>query len=178
MPGVRLLVAPDKFKGTFAAAQVAAAVGRGVERAGEPPPELCPIADGGEGTLAVLLTALGGETLGAEVADPLGRSVRAGFALVEDGGTAIVETATAEALFRDPRHPYTQGLISCIPVPGKTRPGERLGVIPGVVPSLVGDLTGCPFRTRCPHARAICAEEPPHRGAPDAHAWRCILEAA
>jgi len=90
----------------------------------------------------------------------------------------IVETATAEALFRDPRHPYTQGLISCIPVPGKTRPGERLGVIPGVVPSLVGDLTGCPFRTRCPHARAICAEEPPHRGAPDAHAWRCILEAA
>jgi peptide/nickel transport system ATP-binding protein len=90
----------------------------------------------------------------------------------------IVETATAEALFRDPRHPYTQGLISCIPVPGKTRPGERLGVIPGVVPSLIGELSGCPFRTRCPHARAICAEEPPHRRAPGAHAWRCILEAA
>jgi peptide/nickel transport system ATP-binding protein len=90
----------------------------------------------------------------------------------------IVETATAEALFRDPRHPYTQGLISCIPVPGKTRPGERLGVIPGVVPSPVGDLAGCPFRTRCPHARAVCAEEPPHRRTPDAHAWRCILEAA
>ena len=90
----------------------------------------------------------------------------------------IVETASADALFRNPRHPYTQGLISCIPVPGKTQPGERLGVIPGVVPSLVGDLSGCPFRTRCPHARAICAEEPPHRGAPDAHEWRCILEAA
>ena len=90
----------------------------------------------------------------------------------------IVETASAEALFRDPRHPYTQGLISCIPVPGKTQPGERLGVIPGVVPSLVGDLRGCPFRTRCPHARAICADEPPYRGSPEAHAWRCVLEAA
>ena len=100
MPGVRLLVAPDKFKGTFGAAEVAAAVGRGVERAGAEPPDLCPIADGGEGTLAVLLTTLGGETGGAEVADPLGRPVRAGFALIEDGGTAIVEVAEASGLSR------------------------------------------------------------------------------
>src|SRR3712207_7605228 len=41
----------------------------GVERAGFPPPDLCPIADGGDGTLAVLLTALGGETAGAETSD-------------------------------------------------------------------------------------------------------------
>ena len=54
MTGVRVLVAPDKFKGTFAAAEVAAAVGRGLERAGLEPPDLCPIADGGDGTLAVL----------------------------------------------------------------------------------------------------------------------------
>jgi peptide/nickel transport system ATP-binding protein len=90
----------------------------------------------------------------------------------------IVETASAEVLFRDPRHPYTQGLISCIPVPGRTRRGETLGVIPGVVPSLVGDLHGCPFRDRCPHARPQCALEPPHRVDAEGHAWRCILEAA
>ncbi|MDQ3739352.1 MAG: glycerate kinase, partial [Actinomycetota bacterium] len=95
-----LLVAPDKFKGTFSAAAVAAAVGRGVERAGLEPPELCPIADGGEGTLAVLLTALGGETAGAVASDPRGVPVRAGFGLVEDGGTAIVEVAEASGLWR------------------------------------------------------------------------------
>jgi glycerate kinase len=94
----RLLVAPDSFKGTFRAAQVAAAVGRGIERAGLEPPDLCPVADGGEGTAEVLLTALGGSTAGATVADPLGRPVRAGFALIEDGGTAIVEVAAASGL--------------------------------------------------------------------------------
>jgi glycerate kinase len=96
----RLLVAPDSFKGTFRAPEVAAAVGRGIERAGLEPPDLCPVADGGEGTAEVLLLALGGETGGAEVRDPLGRPVRAGFALVEDGGTAIVEVAEASGLAR------------------------------------------------------------------------------
>jgi glycerate kinase len=91
-------VAPDKFKGTFSAAQVAAAVGRGLERGGQPPPDLCPVADGGDGTLGVLLTALGGSTGGAVVSDPLGRPVRAGFGLIEDGGTAIVEVAAASGL--------------------------------------------------------------------------------
>ena len=100
MPGVRVLVAPDKFKGTFSAADVAAALGRGLERAGLEPPDLCPIADGGDGTLAVLLGALGGETAGAEVADPLGRPVRAGFGLLEDAATAVVEVAEASGLAR------------------------------------------------------------------------------
>jgi glycerate kinase len=96
----RLLVAPDSFKGTFRASEVAAAVGRGIERAGLEPPDLCPVADGGEGTLEVLLTALGGQTRGTEASDPLGRPVQAGFALVEDGGTAIVEVAEASGLGR------------------------------------------------------------------------------
>lgn len=94
-----VLVAPDAFKGTLTAAQVAGAVGRGLERAGVPA-DLCPVADGGEGTLAVLLTALGGETAGTVAHDPLGREVAAGFALVEDGGTAIVEVAEASGLPR------------------------------------------------------------------------------
>lgn len=80
-----VLVCPDSFKGALRASEVAAAIGRGLERAGLEPPDLCPVADGGEGTLEVLLTRLGGET-------------RAGFALIEDGGTAIVEVAEADGL--------------------------------------------------------------------------------
>src|ERR671914_2471044 len=93
-----VLVAPDSFKGTFSAPQVAGAIGRGLERAGLMPPDLCPVADGGEGTLDALLPALGGELVAAPAHDPLGREIRGAFALVEDGGTAIVETATASGL--------------------------------------------------------------------------------
>src|SRR5919202_6590 len=80
------------------AAEVAGAVGRGLERAGLMPPDLCPVADGGEGTLDALLPRLGGEVVAAAAHDPLGRPLRTGFALVEDGGTAIVETAAASGL--------------------------------------------------------------------------------
>src|SRR4051794_7627944 len=93
-----VLVAPDSFKGTIPAAKVAGAIGRGLERAGLMPPDLCPVADGGEGTLDALLTRLGGELVAAEASDPLGRPVRAGFALLEDGGTALVEMAAASGL--------------------------------------------------------------------------------
>jgi glycerate kinase len=92
-----IVLAPDSFKGTFRASEVAAALERGLEASGWPC-DRCPVADGGEGTMEVLLVALGGETTAAEVHDPLGRPVRAGFALVEDGGTAIVETAAASGL--------------------------------------------------------------------------------
>ena len=94
---LQILAAPDSFKGTFRATEVAAAMGRGIEAAGGRP-DLCPIADGGEGTMEVLLTVLGGETAGATVHDPLGREVKAGFGLLEDGGTAIVEVAQASGL--------------------------------------------------------------------------------
>jgi glycerate kinase len=79
---MRLLIAPDAFRGALRAPQVAAAIGRGVERAGLEPPDLCPIGDGGAGTMETLLLALGGET-------------RAGFGLLDDGGTAVVEVAGA-----------------------------------------------------------------------------------
>lgn len=93
-----MLVAPDSFKGTLGAARVAGAIGRGLERAGLRPPDLCPVADGGEGTADALLLGLGGETAGARVRDPLGRPQNAGFALIEDGGSAIVEVAAASGL--------------------------------------------------------------------------------
>jgi glycerate kinase len=109
-----VLVAPDSFKGTLRATEVAAAVSRGLERAGWVADE-CPIADGGDGTMEVLLTALGGEAAAARVHDPLGREVDAGFGLLEDGGTAVVETAQASGLGlvaegeRDPVAASTRG---------------------------------------------------------------------
>ena len=85
----------------------------------------------------------------------------------------IIEQANARDLFARPRHPYTAGLMDCIPVPGKTVPGGHLGAIPGVVPSLVGDLAGCMFRDRCPYAEEACRTAPPAHQAGD-HIWRCI----
>lgn len=91
------LVAPDSFKGTFTAAEVAAAIARGLEGGGQPAEEL-PVADGGEGTQAVLLEARGGESLTTTAHDPLGREVEASFALLGDGRTAVVEVAAASGL--------------------------------------------------------------------------------
>jgi peptide/nickel transport system ATP-binding protein len=86
----------------------------------------------------------------------------------------IVEAGTAAEIFSAPKHPYTRGLLACIPVPGKTRRGEELGSIPGIVPSLVGTLVGCSFRERCDFSSAVCAADPPvHSAGP--HAWRCVL---
>jgi glycerate kinase len=93
-----ILVAPDSFKGTFTAREVAVAIGRGLEAAGRPV-ELCPVADGGEGTLEVLLDELGGELVGVAVEDPLGREVEAPFALLDTARpAAIVEMARASGL--------------------------------------------------------------------------------
>jgi glycerate kinase len=89
-----VLVAPDALGGSLRAAVVAAAIGRGLERAGVPPPQLCPVAGGGRGTIDVLLPALGGETAGARILDPHGCEILAGFALLEDGATALVEAAS------------------------------------------------------------------------------------
>lgn len=87
-------MAPDSFKGTFSASEVAEAIARGVGESGGVAVTL-PLADGGEGTLETLLAALGGETESAEVLDPLGRPVRAAFGLAADGRTAVVEMAAA-----------------------------------------------------------------------------------
>jgi peptide/nickel transport system ATP-binding protein len=87
----------------------------------------------------------------------------------------VVEEGAAGKLFASPRHPYTRGLLDCIPVPGRTERGGRLGTIPGVVPSLIGEFRGCGFRDRCPHAQPACERTVPVRSV-EGHAWRCILE--
>jgi peptide/nickel transport system ATP-binding protein len=85
----------------------------------------------------------------------------------------IVEEGTAQRVFATPRHPYTRGLLSCIPVPGRTQRGGRLGTIAGVVPSLIGEIRGCSFRDRCTYAQAAC-EAPPPVQSDGEHRWRCI----
>jgi peptide/nickel transport system ATP-binding protein len=88
----------------------------------------------------------------------------------------VVEEGTAAEIFAQPRHPYTRGLLACIPVPGRTLPGSRLGSIPGVVPSLAGELRGCTFRDRCPQAQAACTQAIALRDAGAGRRWRCILD--
>jgi peptide/nickel transport system ATP-binding protein len=89
---------------------------------------------------------------------------------------AIVESATVAELFADRRHPYTQGLLACLPRPGVTHAGERLGTIPGVVPSLIGSIAGCAFRSRCPVALPGCATSVPEREAARGHRFACVHE--
>ncbi len=73
----------------------------------------------------------------------------------------VVETGSVKSIFTNPHHPYTQGLLSCIPIPGKTAPGEELATIPGVVPSLIGKTKGCAFANRCNRCSDSCAHLSP-----------------
>jgi peptide/nickel transport system ATP-binding protein len=82
----------------------------------------------------------------------------------------VVESGAARPVFRHARHPYTRGLLNCIPVPGRTAPGQPLGAIPGQLPNLIGPQQGCVFRARCAFAAPECAgaipvvtPEPEHR---------------
>ncbi len=68
----------------------------------------------------------------------------------------IVETGSAQEIFTAPKHPYTRGLLDCIPIPGKTERGAQLGAIPGIVPSLIGQMPGCHFAGRCPVVERRC----------------------
>ncbi len=86
----------------------------------------------------------------------------------------VVELADKRALFERPRHPYTQALLSAIPVP---EPGLRRAriLLEGDVPSPIDPPSGCRFRTRCAHAQARCAaEEPPLRDGVACHFWQEI----
>ena len=90
----------------------------------------------------------------------------------------VVETASAEVLFRDPRHPYTQGLLSCIPVPGPhARRASGSASSRAWCPRWSASLRGCLFRDRCGYAAPRCAARPALRGAmprtmPGAASWR------
>jgi glycerate kinase len=92
-----VLVAPNSFKGTLTATRAAAAIAEGLEAVGRSV-DRAPVADGGDGTLEVLLGKLGGTTETVAVHDPLGRPRRAELGLSTDGNAAIVEVAQASGL--------------------------------------------------------------------------------
>jgi peptide/nickel transport system ATP-binding protein len=92
----------------------------------------------------------------------------------------VVEEATVEELFANPRHPYTQGLIRSIPrIDLAATHKTRLEAIPGTVPKLIEPAEGCRFAGRCKHATPACtAATPPLREISPGHKVACILEVA
>ena len=91
----------------------------------------------------------------------------------------VVEEAPVEALFGNPRHPYTQGLIRSIPRVDRAAAADhkkRLEAIPGTVPSLLEPPPGCRFAARCRHATDICVRSmPPLKEVSPGHFVRCVL---
>jgi peptide/nickel transport system ATP-binding protein len=89
----------------------------------------------------------------------------------------VVEEAPVEALFGDPRHPYTKGLIRSIPrVDRAATSKERLEAIPGSVPSLLNPAPGCRFAGRCKFVMDVCRTAmPPLKEVAPGHRVRCVL---
>jgi peptide/nickel transport system ATP-binding protein len=89
----------------------------------------------------------------------------------------VVESAPTAELFANPRHPYTQGLLRCVPVPGRIKRDQPLGSIPGTVPRIAPSFEGCAFRERCEHADETCRTVIPRHSASDMHDFLCRLPA-
>jgi len=86
----------------------------------------------------------------------------------------LVEEGPVETVLRDPRHPYTVGLLRCIPRGGVRKDRGRLDTIPGFLPSLGADIAGCVFADRCALADDRCrTEEPPLIVVEGGHESRC-----
>jgi peptide/nickel transport system ATP-binding protein/oligopeptide transport system ATP-binding protein len=90
----------------------------------------------------------------------------------------IVEIADCDSLFANPRHPYTQALLSAVPVPNPSGVSQRI-ILKGDVPSPMSPPPGCHFHTRCPYAMDRCRTEPPLlRDTGDGHQVACHLESS
>ena len=89
----------------------------------------------------------------------------------------IVELTDSESLYTKSLHPYTQSLISAIPIsePSIAKTKQRI-ILSGEIPSPINPPSGCKFRTRCPKAEAICAEKAPEfREVENGHYCACHL---
>jgi len=88
----------------------------------------------------------------------------------------IVEYGNVREIFKNPRHPYTQALLSCITIPGETKRRSPLGSIPGIVPSLIGEIRGCAFSNRCEYTEPSCLDHVKVWRFESGHICRCNLE--
>ncbi|MCC1492863.1 ABC transporter ATP-binding protein [Cognatishimia sp. F0-27] len=86
-------------------------------------------------------------------------------------GGQVVEQGPVAEIFDNPQHPYTIGLMSAMP--RLDRPGGRLAIVPGTVPTIAQMPQGCRFRTRCAFASAICATRPPLAERAPGHGVAC-----
>ncbi|MDQ2164831.1 MULTISPECIES: murein tripeptide/oligopeptide ABC transporter ATP binding protein OppF [Vibrio] len=86
-----------------------------------------------------------------------------------------VELGTSEALFANPSHPYTKALMSAVPIPNpKLERAKKIQMLEGDLPSPINPPSGCVFRTRCPQATEICAQQKPQIKGSDEHAVSCL----
>src|ERR1700687_1662231 len=112
---MRILIAPDKFKGSLKAAEVAENISAGV-RAVLPDAaiETMPVADGGEGTADVIHNALGGDWKNCAAHDALGRRIDARYLWLRDRATAVIEMSEAAGMWRiDPDKRYLLRASTC-----------------------------------------------------------------
>lgn len=135
---MKIVVAPNSFKGSLSASQAAAAIARGVRQA-FPDAEVVevPVADGGDGTVEALVSARGGSYRTAKVEGPLGDPVEARYGLIDAGRTAVIELATASGLVlisddrRDARRASTYGFGQLLDAARQDRAGTILAGIGG-----------------------------------------------
>ncbi|GGG01456.1 glycerate kinase [Paenibacillus abyssi] len=113
---MKIVIAPDSFKGSLSAKEVGLAIEKGIHRAtNESVTIVIPMADGGEGTVECLVDATNGQFIEAVVKDPLGRDRKSGFGILGDGTTCVIEMAMSSGLYlieeteRNPLHTTTYG---------------------------------------------------------------------
>ncbi|MUK63293.1 murein tripeptide/oligopeptide ABC transporter ATP binding protein OppF [Aliivibrio fischeri] len=89
-----------------------------------------------------------------------------------------VELGESDALFSNPKHPYTKALMSAVPIPDpKLERAKTIEMLEGDLPSPINPPSGCVFRTRCPQATDACAETKPELKGNDVHAVSCLAVA-
>ncbi|MFA0414802.1 murein tripeptide/oligopeptide ABC transporter ATP binding protein OppF [Vibrio renipiscarius] len=86
-----------------------------------------------------------------------------------------VELGETDALFADPKHPYTRALMSAVPIPDpRLERAKTIQMLEGDLPSPISPPSGCVFRTRCPQASDMCAQQKPQLEGSDIHAVSCL----
>ncbi len=156
MPIDRIILAPDSFKGTLGSPAAAAAMAAGVRRAlgRDDAAVLCPVADGGEGTLDALVSAMSGDFEQLAVDGPLGDRILARYGLVDGGRIAVIEMAQASGLTlvpeqnRDPTRTTSYGTGEFIAAAIERSCKEIIVCIggSGTVDGAAGMAQACGFR--------------------------------